>query len=121
MKIHTKIFSLITLFILSFLSNQLFGQSYQEIISSGGYIFGEAEGRSAIEADRLALSRVSEQLNVFVTSEVNIRRDKVKVDKDINNKQDIKVETTIEEPVLKEETEKEESEIIKLIKRLLRR
>lgn len=47
--------------------------------------------------------------------------DKVKVDKDINNKQDIKVETTIEEPVLKEETEKEESEIIKLIKRLLRR
>lgn len=79
MKIHAKIFSLVALFLLSFLSNQVLGQSYQEITSSGRYIFGEGEGRSATEADRLALSRVSEQLNVFVTSEVNIRRDKIKV------------------------------------------
>lgn len=79
MKIHAKIFSLVALFLLSFLSNQVLGQSYQEITSSGRYVFGEGKGRSASEAGRLALSSVSEQLNVFVTSVVDISRKKIKV------------------------------------------
>jgi hypothetical protein len=64
---------------LFFSSNFSWGQSYQEIVNSGKYIFGEGEGRSAIEADRLALSIISQQLNVFVTSEVDVRRSKTSV------------------------------------------
>lgn len=78
MKIYTRTILLMVMS-LFFSSNFSWGQSYQEIVNSGKYIFGEGEGRSAIEADRLALSIISQQLNVFVTSEVDIIRSKTSV------------------------------------------
>lgn len=78
MKIHTRIFSLIGFFFLGFVL-PVNGQTYQEIVNSGNYIFGEGEGRSAAEADRLALSLISQQLQVFVTSEVDMIRRKESV------------------------------------------
>ncbi len=78
MKIYTRTILLMVMS-LFFSSNFSWGQSYQEIVNSGKYIFGEGEGRSAIEADRLALSIISQQLSVFVTSEVDVRRSKTSV------------------------------------------
>lgn len=54
----------------------VWGQTYDQIISSAEYVYGEGEAGSAVKADRLALASISEQISVAVRSEFEIHNRK---------------------------------------------
>ena len=50
-------------------------QDYRHITTSGNYIYGEGKAGSALQADRLALSYISEQLSIAVNSKISLQND----------------------------------------------
>lgn len=54
----------------------VWGQTYDQIITSAEYVHGEGEAASAVQADRLALASISEQISVAVRSEFEINNRK---------------------------------------------
>lgn len=54
----------------------VWGQTYDQITSSAEYVHGLGEAASALQADRLALASVSEQISVAVRSEFEIHNRK---------------------------------------------
>lgn len=69
---NKSLLKILLLHILLIVPTALLGQSYDEIVSSGNYLYGEGEASSSFKADRLALSAISEQISVEVRSEITM-------------------------------------------------
>ena len=74
MRYSTSKIRLFFIYIFLSLPMSILAQDYDQITKSGDYLYGEGKAASAIQADRLALSYISEQISVAVTSEVSLSK-----------------------------------------------
>lgn len=85
MKIKSGLLALALIASAMLSAQSAYGQTQREITSSGDYYYGEGVGASASQADRRALSLISEQISVAVSSQITIKRESTKTG---NNKRE---------------------------------
>lgn len=80
MRYSARLLKLFFIHILLVLPMCVWGQTFDQIASSAEYIYGEGNARSAMQADRMALASISEQISVSVRSVFEIQNRKTTED-----------------------------------------